>query len=86
MSMLGVPSVLDRLFQQSIAQWLIPKYEPEFSAYSYGFRKGRNAHQAVLQSKKYLDEGKEWIIELDFEKFFDTVNDDKLMGLLWLNV
>lgn len=82
MRMLGIPTVLDRLFQQSIAQWLIPKYEPEFSVYSYGFREGRNAHQAVLQAKKYLDEGKEWIIELDLEKFFDTVNHDKLMGLL----
>jgi len=82
MRMLGIPTVLDRLFQQSIAQWLSPKYEPEFSAYSYGFREGRNAHQAVLQAKKYLDEGKEWIIELDLEKFFDTVNHDKLMGLL----
>jgi len=79
---MDLPTVLDRLFQQSIAQWLIPKYEPEFSAYSYGFREGRNAHQAVLQAKKYLDEGKEWIIELDLEKFFDTVNHDKLMGLL----
>jgi RNA-directed DNA polymerase len=82
MRMLGIPTVLDRLFQQAISQWLSPKYEPEFSAYSYGFREGRNAHQAVLQAKKYLDEGKEWIIELDLEKFFDRVNHDKLMGLL----
>lgn len=80
--MLGVPTVLDRLLEQATAQWLSPKYEPEFSAYSYGFRPGRNAHQAVLQAKKYLDEGKEWIIELDLEKFFDKVNHDKLMGLL----
>jgi RNA-directed DNA polymerase len=82
MRMLGIPTVLDRLFQQAISQWLSPKYEPEFSAYSYGFREGRNAHQAVLQAKKYLDEGKDWIIELDLEKFFDRVNHDKLMGLL----
>ena len=82
MRMLGIPTVLDRLIQQAISQWLSPKYEPEFSAYSYGFREGRNAHQAVLQAKKYLDEGKEWIIELDLEKFFDRVNHDKLMGLL----
>jgi len=80
--MLGIPTVLDRLFHQAISQWLSPQYEPEFSAYSYGFREGRNAHQAVLQAKKYLDEGKEWIIELDLEKFFDKVNHDKLMGLL----
>src|SRR5664279_2261268 len=79
---LGIPTVLDRLFNQAICQWLSPKYEPEFSAHSYGFREGRNAHQAVLQAKRYLDEGKEWIIELDLEKFFDKVNHDKLMGLL----
>ena len=82
MRMLGIPTVLDRLFQQAISQWLSPQYEGEFSSYSYGFRAGRNAHQAVLQAKKYLDEGKEWIIELDLEKFFDRVNHDKLMGLL----
>jgi len=80
--MLGIPTVLDRLLQQAISQWLSPKYEPEFSTHSYGFRPGRNAHQAVLQAKRYLDEGKEWIIELDLEKFFDKVNHDKLMGLL----
>jgi RNA-directed DNA polymerase len=79
---LGIPTVLDRLINQAICQWLSPKYEPEFSAHSYGFREGRNAHQAVLQAKKYLDEGKVWIIELDLEKFFDRVNHDKLMGLL----
>jgi RNA-directed DNA polymerase len=82
MRMLGIPTVLDRLIQQAISQWLSPKYEPEFSAHSYGFREGRNAHQGVMQAKKYLDEGKEWIIELDLEKFFDRVNHDKLMGLL----
>lgn len=82
MRMLGIPTVLDRLIQQGISQWLSPKYEPEFSEHSYGFRPGRNAHQAVVQAKKYLDEGKEWVIELDLEKFFDKVNHDKLMGLL----
>ena len=66
---LGIPTVLDRLFQQATSQWLSLKYEPEFSEHSYGFREGRNAHQAVHQAKKYLDEGKEWIIELDLENF-----------------
>lgn len=80
---LGIPTVLDRLFQQATSQWLSTKYEPEFSEHSYGFREGRSAHQAVLQAKKYLDEErKEWIIELDLENFFDRVNHDKLMGLL----
>jgi RNA-directed DNA polymerase len=80
--MLGIPTVTDRLLQQAISQWLSPKYEEEFSNYSYGFRIGRNAHQAVLQAQTNLNEGYEWVIELDLEKFFDKVNHDKLMGLL----
>jgi RNA-directed DNA polymerase len=80
--MLGIPCVSDRLLQQAIHQWLSPKYEAEFATNSYGFREGRNAHQAVLRAQKYLEEGKEWIIELDLEKFFDRVNHDKLMGKL----
>ena len=51
-----------------------------FSENSYGFREGRNAHQAVEQAKKYLDEGKIWVVEMDLDKFFDRVNHDKLMG------
>jgi RNA-directed DNA polymerase len=80
--MLGIPTVIDRLLQQAIAQWLNPKYEEEFSNYSYGFREKRSAHQAVMQAQQNLNEGNEWIIELDLEKFFDRVNHDKLMGLL----
>jgi RNA-directed DNA polymerase len=81
--MLGIPTVKDRLLQQCIAQWLSPKNEAEFSPYSYGFRPNRSAHQAVLQAQTYLNEGYEHVIELDLEKFFDTVNHDKLMGLLF---
>jgi RNA-directed DNA polymerase len=80
--MLGIPCVSDRLLQQAIHQWLSPKCEPDFSANSYGFREGRNAHQAVRQAQQYLGEGKEWVIELDLENFFDRVNHDKLMGRL----
>ena len=80
--MLGIPTVTDRLLQQAIAQWLSPRYEEEFSSYSYGFREGRNAHQAVIQAQRNLNEGYEWVIEVDLEKFFDRVNHDKLMGLL----
>lgn len=80
--MLGIPTVIDRMLQQAIAQWLNPKYEEEFSNYSYGYREGRNAHQAVLQAQTSLNEGYEWVIELDLEKFFDRMNHDKLMGLL----
>jgi RNA-directed DNA polymerase len=57
-------------------------YEPTFSTRSYGFREGRNAHQAVLQAQQYLEEGKEWVVELDLDQFFDRVNHDKLMGEL----
>ena len=80
--MLGIPTVIDRLLQQAIAQWLSTKYEQEFSRFSYGFRAGRNAHQAVLQAQEYLNDGYEWVIELDLEKFFDKVNHDRLMSTL----
>ncbi len=80
--MLGIPTVIDRLLQQGVAQWVSPKYEEEFSNYSYGFREGRNAHQAVLQAQQNLNEGYEWVIELDLENFFDKVNHDRLMSLL----
>jgi RNA-directed DNA polymerase len=80
--MLGIPTVKDRLIQQAIAQWMTGKWEPEFSPHSYGFRSGKNAHQAVKQAETLLNEGKTHVIELDLEKFFDAVNHDKLMGLL----
>ena len=82
MRALGIPTVKDRLLQQAIAQWLEPKYEGQFSSHSYGYRPGRNAHQAVLQAQTYLNEGKTWVIEIDLEQFFDRVNHDKLMGKL----
>ncbi|MFC3562197.1 group II intron reverse transcriptase/maturase [Pedobacter jamesrossensis] len=80
--MLGIPTVIDRLIQQSIFQWLSPKYEGDFSSNSYGFRPGRNAHQAVLKAQEYLNSGYTWVVELDLDKFFDRVNHDKLMYLL----
>jgi len=79
---LGIPTVIDRLICQSIAQWLSPKYEEEFSNYSYGFRENRSAHQAVYQAQTNLNDGYEWVVELDLETFFDRVNHDKLMSLL----
>jgi RNA-directed DNA polymerase len=80
--MLGIPTVKDRLLQQAVAQWLSPKYEGQFSKNIYGFRRNRNAHQAVLQAQQYLQSGKTQVIELDLEKFFDTVNHDRLMERL----
>lgn len=80
--MLGIPTVTDRLIQQSIAQVLSLHYDREFSENSYGFRPGRSAHQAVVKAQSYLNEGYTYVIELDLEKFFDKVNHDKLMTLL----
>lgn len=80
--MLGIPTVVDRMFQQAIYQVLSPIYEEDFDKHSYGFRPRKNAHQAVLKAQGYLNEGNSWIIELDLEKFFDKVNHQKLMHLL----
>ena len=84
--MLGIPTVIDRLVQQSISRWLGQFYEPNFSAHSYGFRPNKNSHQAVLQAQAFLNEGKTYVIELDLEKFFDKVNHDKLISLLMRKV
>lgn len=84
--MLGIPTVIDRLIQQSISQWLTPKYEGDFSANSYGFRPNRNAHQAVLKAQEYINGGYSWIVELDMDKFFDRINHDKLMNLLSVRI
>ncbi|WP_316848652.1 group II intron reverse transcriptase/maturase, partial [Pedobacter psychrodurus] len=84
--MLGIPTVIDRLIQQAISQWLSPKYEGDFSSDSYGFRPDRNARQAVLKAQEYLNTGYTWIVELDLDKFFDRVNHDKLMHLLSVKI
>ena len=80
--LLGIPTVLDRVIQQAIAQVLSPIYEREFSDNSYGFRPGRDAHQAIRKSKEYIDAGYNWAVDIDLAKYFDTVNHDKLMRLL----
>jgi group II intron reverse transcriptase/maturase len=77
---LGIPTVLDRLIQQALNQVLQPLFDPEFSSSSYGFRPGRNAHQAVEAARGYGAEGKRWVVDLDLEKFFDRVNHDVLMA------
>jgi group II intron reverse transcriptase/maturase len=68
--LLGIPSVVDRFLQQAIAQVLTPLYEPIFSPYSYGFRPGRSAHDAVKQAQEYVQAGYEWAVDIDLEKFF----------------
>jgi len=77
---LGIPTVLDRLIQQALNQVLQPLFDPEFSSSSYGFRPGRNAHQAVQAAQGYVAAGKRWVVDLDLEKFFDRVNHDVLMA------
>ncbi len=77
--LLGVPTVLDRLVQQAIAQVLTPIFEAAFSESSFGFRPGRSAHQAVEAARGYLAGGYRWVVDVDLEKFFDRVNHDKLM-------
>jgi group II intron reverse transcriptase/maturase len=78
--LLGVPTVIDRLLQQAMAQVLTPIYERKFSPNSYGFRPGRSAHQAIQQAQEYVQEGYEWVVDIDLEKFFDRVNHDMLMA------
>ncbi len=80
--LLGIPTVMDRLIQQAVHQVLGPLWEPEFSPYSYGFRPGRSAAQALEQATAYLNEGRQTIIDLDLKSFFDRVNHDKLMGII----
>jgi len=79
---LGIPTVKDRLIQQAISQVLSKRYEPIFSEHSYGFRPGRNAHQALKKAGGYVAEGYKYVIDLDLEKFFDKVNHDRLMWKL----
>ena len=79
---LGIPSVVDRIIEQAIAQKLTPIVEPLFSEYSYGFRPKRRAQQAVLKLLEYLNDGYTYIVDIDLEKFFDNVPQDKLMYLV----
>ena len=79
---LGVPTVTDRFVQQAVAQVFTPIFEEKFHDHSYGFRPGRCAQQAVLKSLEMMNDGHNWIVDIDLEKFFDTVNHDKLMTIV----
>lgn len=79
---LGIPVVRDRVVQQAILQVIEPIIDPSFSTYSYGFRKGRNAHQAIKQAEQYVSEGYKTIVDCDLRNYFDTVHHQKLMNYL----
>jgi len=79
---LGIPTVLDRVIQQALAQVLQPIFDPSFSEFSYAYRPGRSTHDAVRQARSYLEGGRRIVVEVDLENFFDRVNHDVLMGRL----
>ena len=79
---LGIPTVVDRVIQQAIAQVLTPIYEPQFSEASFGFRPKRGAHDALKTCQRYADEGYVYVVDMDLEKFFDTVCQSKLIEIL----
>lgn len=79
---LGIPIVLDRIIQQAMVQVLAPMFEPYFSEYSYGFRPKRSCQQAIIKALEYMNDGYEWIVDIDLEKFFDNVPHDRLLRLV----
>jgi group II intron reverse transcriptase/maturase len=79
---LGIPNIVDRIIEQAIVQKITPIVEPHLSEYSYGFRPGRRAQQAIVKVLEYLNDGKTYIVDIDLEKFFDNVPQDKLMTLV----
>ena len=82
MRQLGIPTAVDRVLQQAVAQVLSPIYEQQFSNSSYGFRPGRSCEMAIIKSLELLNDGYDWIVDIDLERFFDTVNHDRLMNIL----
>lgn len=83
---LGIPTVVDRVVQQMVARVLTYEYDNKFSTHSYGFRPNRDCHKAMTEVLAYLNEGRTWIVDFDIEKYFDTVNHDKLISILRENV
>jgi len=78
--MLGIPTVIDRLIQQALLERLTGIFDPGFSPFSFGFRPNRSAHDAVRKAKQYVEEGYQWVVDLDIEKFFDHINHDMLLA------
>lgn len=82
MRKLGIPTVVDRVVQQAIHQVLSPIFEKQFSDFSYGFRPKRSCERAIIQSLEFLNDGHDWVVDIDLERFFDTVHHDKLMRII----
>lgn len=83
---LGIPTVIDRILQQAIAQQLMPIYEPLFFDGSYGYRPGRSAKDAVLKIKEYAEQGYTYAVEIDLSRYFDTLNHELLLRILRRNI
>ncbi len=79
---LGIPTVVDRIIQQAIVQVISPIFEKQFNDNSFGFRPGRSCEQAVIRALEYLNDGYDWIVDIDLERFFDTVNQDRLITII----
>ena len=79
---LGIPTVMDRIIQQAMVQVLSPIFEKQFNDNSYGFRPGRSCEQAVIKALEYLNDGYDWIVDINLEKSFDTVNQDRLITII----
>ena len=79
---LGIPTVLDRIIQQAMVQVLSPMFEPYFSEYSYGFRPNRCCQMAIIKALEYFNDGYDWVVDIDLEKFFDNVPHDRLLRMV----
>jgi RNA-directed DNA polymerase len=83
---LGIPNVVDRMVQQAVLDIMSPHYEPNFHPSSHGFRPGRSCHTAIAEAKKHVEEGYDWVVDIDLEKYFDQVNHDRLMSKLEMKI
>ena len=83
---LGIPTVVDRVIQQAIAQVLSPIYEEQFNEHSYGFRPNRSCEMAIIKSLEFMNDGHDWVVDIDLERFFDTVNHDRLIQIIYKTI
>lgn len=83
---LGIPNVVERMVQQSVLEVMSPHYEPNFHPSSHGFRPGKSCHTAIAEAKTYVEEGYDWVVDIDLEKFFDQVNHQRLLSKLEMKI